>query len=99
MAEGITVAAGPGQPGSGSPARGETAAHARLKRLALIWAQARGYSACAVEVTLPRCRFRADIAAYRPNGTRLAPRRFLNVNRLSQICAVTTGAAPSPQSN
>ena len=48
--------------------RAETAAHARLKRLALIWAQARGYSACAVEVSLPRCRFRADIAAYRPNG-------------------------------
>jgi len=68
MAEGITVAAGPGQPGSGSSARGETAAHTRLKRLALIWAQARGYSACAVEVSLPRCRFRADIAAYRPNG-------------------------------
>jgi len=61
------VSAGSGQSGSGSPARGETAAHARLKRLALIWAQARGYSACAVEVSLPRCRFRADIAAYRPN--------------------------------
>jgi hypothetical protein len=48
--------------------RGETPAHAGLKRLALIWAQARGYSACAVEVQLPRCRFRADVAAYRPNG-------------------------------
>ena len=34
-------------------ARGETATHARLKRLALLWAQAHGYSACAVEVTLP----------------------------------------------
>lgn len=48
--------------------RGETAAHTQLKRLALIWAQARGYSACALEVSLPRCRFRADVAAYRPNG-------------------------------
>jgi hypothetical protein len=47
---------------------GETAAHAGLKRLALLWAQARGYSVCAFEVQLPRCRFRADLAAYRPNG-------------------------------
>lgn len=49
-----------------SKGRGETAAHGRLKRLALIWAQARGYSACAVEVSLPRCSYRADLAAYRP---------------------------------
>ncbi|HXP34449.1 MAG TPA: hypothetical protein VN827_02755 [Chthoniobacterales bacterium] len=47
---------------------GETEAHARLKRLALLWAQGQGYSACAMEVTLPRCRYRADIAAYRPSG-------------------------------
>ena len=46
--------------------RGETTTHARLKRLALLWAQAQGYSACGVEVTLPRCRYRADVAAYRP---------------------------------
>jgi hypothetical protein len=45
---------------------GETAAHARLKRLALIWAQAHGYSICAIEVRLPQCRYRADIVAYRP---------------------------------
>ena len=45
---------------------GETSTHARLKRLALLWAQAHGYSACAVEVTLPQCRYRADVAAYRP---------------------------------
>jgi len=37
--------------------RGETAAHAGLKRLALLWAQARGYAACALEVSLPQCRF------------------------------------------
>ncbi len=44
---------------------GETAAHRELKRLALLWAQAQGYSACAMEVTLPRCRYRADVAAFR----------------------------------
>jgi len=44
---------------------GETARHAQLKRLALLWAQAHGFSACAMEVTLPRCRYRADVAAYR----------------------------------
>ena len=46
--------------------RGETDTHVRLKRLALLWAQAQGYSACAAEVTLPQCRYRADVAAYRP---------------------------------
>jgi hypothetical protein len=46
--------------------RAETAAHTRLKRLALLWAQAQGYSACALEVSLPQCRYRADVAAYRP---------------------------------
>ena len=53
-------------------AGGETEAHARLKRLALIWAQRQGYSACALEVTLPRCRYRADLAAYRAGGKRSA---------------------------
>lgn len=48
--------------------RGETDAHRELKRLAVLWAQAQGYSACAVEVTLPRCRYRADVAAYRARG-------------------------------
>ena len=45
--------------------QGETERHARLKRLAFLWAQAQGYSACAMEVSLPRCRYRADVAAYR----------------------------------
>lgn len=45
--------------------RGETERHARLKRLAFLWAQAQGYSACAVEVSLPKCRYRADVAAFR----------------------------------
>jgi hypothetical protein len=44
----------------------ETLIHARLKRLALLWAQGQGYSACALEVSLPHCRYRADVAAYRP---------------------------------
>jgi len=46
-------------------ARGETERHSRLKRLAFLWAQAQGYSACATEVSLPNCRYRADVAAYR----------------------------------
>jgi hypothetical protein len=49
----------------GVSANGETARHARLKRLALVWAQAQGFSVCGIEVSLPRCRFRADMAAYR----------------------------------
>src|SRR6266513_956803 len=44
---------------------GETAKYVRLKRMAFLWAQAQGYSACAMEVSLPNCRYRADVAAYR----------------------------------
>jgi hypothetical protein len=47
--------------------RGETAQHARLKQLAFLWAQAHGFSACAMEVGLPKCRYRADVAGYRPH--------------------------------
>jgi hypothetical protein len=46
---------------------GETAQHARLKQLAFVWAQVHGFSACAMEVTLPKCRYRADVAGYRPH--------------------------------
>jgi hypothetical protein len=46
-------------------ANGETAQHVRLKRLAFLWAQAQGFFACAMEVRLPKCRYRADVAAYR----------------------------------
>jgi hypothetical protein len=46
-------------------ARGETERHAGLKRLAFLWAQGQGYSACAMEVSLPKCRYRADVVAYR----------------------------------
>jgi len=41
-------------------------AHLELKRLALIWAQENGYPIAALEVSLPQCRYRADVAAYRP---------------------------------
>jgi hypothetical protein len=56
-----------GSPHSKQPIarRGETANHAHLKRLAMLWAQARGYSACALEVGLPGCRYRADVAGYK----------------------------------
>jgi hypothetical protein len=49
--------------------RGETAQHLGLKQLAFLWAQANGFSVCAMEVILPKCRYRADVAAYRP-GTK-----------------------------
>lgn len=54
-----------------SPAKGESARHLELKRLALLWAQENGYPVAALEVSLPQCRYRADVAAYRPqrNGT------------------------------
>ncbi len=45
--------------------RGETTAHRELKRLAVFWAQAQGYTASALEVGLPQCRYRADAAACR----------------------------------
>ena len=46
---------------------GETAQHVKLKQLAFVWAQAHGFSACAIEVSLPKCRYRADVAGYRPH--------------------------------
>ncbi len=51
-----------------SAKRGETDAHRRLKRLAVLWAQAQGYGACGIEVSLPKCRYRADVAGYRARG-------------------------------
>ena len=45
---------------------GETAAHAELKRLALAWAQTNGFAMATPEVRVPRCGFRADVAAYAP---------------------------------
>jgi hypothetical protein len=46
--------------------RGETAAHRELKRLAFRWAQENNYPLVALEISLPKCRYRADVAAYRP---------------------------------
>ncbi len=48
-------------------AGGESPAHRALKQLTLFWAQKEGYRACAFEVMPPRCRFRADVVAYRPS--------------------------------
>ncbi len=55
--------------------KAETAAHRELKRLAFLWAQAQGYCAGALEVSLPQSRYRADVAAYRP-GPSLATAIF-----------------------
>ena len=52
-------------------AKGETQEHARLKRLAFAWAQAQGFSACAMEVTLPKCGYRADVAACRRDANQI----------------------------
>lgn len=41
----------------------ETQNHARLKRLALAWAQANGFAICGVEVRVPKSGYRADVAA------------------------------------
>jgi len=45
---------------------GETAAHARLKQLALAWAGENSFPIAAAEVRLPRSGYRVDVAAYRP---------------------------------
>lgn len=52
---------------------GETTQHARLKQFAFIWSQTHGFSACAMEVTLPRCRYRADVAGYRSVPKQIGP--------------------------
>src|ERR1700758_5867745 len=65
-----------GPAAAGSPqselASSETQTHLRLKRLAFLWAQAQGFSACAMEVSLPKCRYRADVAAYRSHRRQIA---------------------------
>lgn len=53
-----------------SPVRsGETAAHLALKRLSVEWALAHRLALCATEVRLPRCNYRADVAASTPRIT------------------------------
>ena len=44
----------------------ESPQHQELKRLAFLWARESGYRACATEVLLPKCNFRADVAACLP---------------------------------
>lgn len=44
----------------------ETLAHAALKRLAVAWAQQRGFRVVAAEVSLPHLGMRLDVAACRP---------------------------------
>jgi hypothetical protein len=75
---------------------GESVAHRELKRLSLLWAQAQGYSACAIEVTLPRCRYRADVAAFRFSPNELACTAIFECKQASpdlrrdNRCALTT---------
>ncbi len=45
---------------------GETAAHSRLKQLALQWAATNGFPIGTTEVRLPRSGYRVDASAYRP---------------------------------
>jgi hypothetical protein len=52
--------------------RGETERHRGLKRKTLLWAQARGFALCGVEVRVPRSSFRADVAACAVGGDVLA---------------------------
>src|SRR5688572_11693956 len=40
----------------------ESENHCRLKTLALAWAQANGFAICGVEVRVPKCGYRADVA-------------------------------------
>jgi hypothetical protein len=61
--------------------RGETAQHTRLKQLAFVWAQAHGFSACAMEVTLPRCRYRADVAGCRPHPKQIGSTAIFECKR------------------
>ncbi|ACB73551.1 hypothetical protein [Opitutus terrae] len=54
-------------------AKAETEAHRELKRLALGWAQTNGFAICACEVRVPKCGYRADVAACsRGEGRRTA---------------------------
>lgn len=48
----------------------ESARHLLLKKAAFFWAQKEGYHAVGTEITLPNCRYRADVAAYRPRRER-----------------------------
>lgn len=49
--------------------RAETEAHARLKRLAVVWAQQQGYTAVGIEVRLPKSAYRVDVTGWQPGAT------------------------------
>ncbi|HVU25247.1 MAG TPA: hypothetical protein VHE13_14055 [Opitutus sp.] len=51
---------------------GETERHRELKRLALGWAQANGLAIAATEVRVPKCGYRADVAACSRGSARRA---------------------------
>lgn len=59
------------------PSSSESAAHLALKRLAFEWALAHRLALCATEVRLPRCNYRADVAACTPRVN--APNAFTAV--------------------
>jgi hypothetical protein len=68
----------------------ESPAHLRLKRLALLWAQAHGYPVAAAEVTVPHFGFRLDAAAYRL-GRETVPRSDSRSPRRRQISQAAIG--------
>ncbi len=51
-------------------AASESQAHRHLKHAALFWAQCQGYAIAGLEIRVPNSRFRADVAAYRPERGR-----------------------------
>ena len=51
-------------------AASETRAHRHLKHAALFWAQCQGYAIAGLEIRVPNSKFRADVAAYRPERGR-----------------------------
>ena len=70
---------------------GETQAHRDLKRLALFWAQTRGFRIAAAEVSLPNHRVRMDVAAYQPQRVRV-PKRAGNTKSDRLIWQTRIGA-------
>jgi hypothetical protein len=71
----------------------ESETHRILKRLALAWAQEQGFRIAAAEVSLPRMRFRLDVAAYKPTRHRVrATDSTLLTNRLAWIPGVGSTA-------
>ncbi len=83
-------------PSSPSPARsGETAAHLTLKRLAVEWALAHRLALCATEVRLPRCNYRADVAAATPRITASNARTAVFECKASRSDFLSDGASES----